>query len=93
MMRLLKLMIILLSIFFAAVFSFNFFVILSEYLGCKNAAKNATDVTVWGDLNCVGESAEFSFAFFQMICIILAALLPVIIILIIIYREKRKRPT
>ena len=89
-MKLQKIIIIFLTIIFVALAAFNFLVILPEYCACKDASENATVLTIYGSIGCIGDSAEFSLIFFKMISFILIILLLVIITFIIFYRTKER---
>ncbi|WP_114792556.1 hypothetical protein U0035_02240 [Niabella yanshanensis] len=73
--------------------AFDLLLVLPEYCACINATGGATVTTFWGySLDCIGDTAEFSWIFFQLIGTIAITILVIIIIFFIItYREKSKR--
>ena len=71
--------------------AFDFLLVLPEYYACKNAYEGEDATTIWGyKVDCIGDSAEFTLAFFQLIGAWLVAVFIIIIILHLIYKKQKK---
>ena len=92
-MKLIKGLNIILIALLLLLVAFDLLLVLPEYCACSNAAAGATVTTFWGySLDCIGDTAEFSWVFFELVGLIALIVLVIIIILYIITRrEKSKR--
>ncbi len=92
-MKFIKVVYNILIILLLLLVAFDLLLVLPEYCACNNAAAGATVTTFWGySLDCIGDTAEFSWVFFELVGLIALIMLVIIIILyIIIRREKRKQ--
>lgn len=92
-MKFIKVVYSILIILLLLLVAFDLLLVLPEYCACRNAAPGATVTTFWGySLDCIGDTAEFSWIFFQLVGLTALIVLIIIIILyIIIRREKRQR--
>ena len=73
--------------------AFDLLLVLPEDCACSTAAEGATVITFWGySLDCIGDTAEFSWVFFQMVGLTALVVLTLIIIMYIIsYKKKVKK--
>ncbi|KUY17297.1 hypothetical protein BAZ12_17875 [Elizabethkingia miricola] len=71
--------------------AFDFLLVLPEYYACKNAYEGEDATTIWGyKADCIGDSAEFTLVFFQLIGAWLVAVFIIIVILHLIYKKQKK---
>ncbi|MGE9313437.1 hypothetical protein ACLOAU_17435 [Niabella sp. CJ426] len=92
-MRFIKAVHIALIVLFLLLVAFDLLLVLPEYCACSTAAEGAIVITFWGySLDCIGDTAEFSWVFFQMIGLTALVVLTIIIIMYIIsYKNKVKK--
>jgi uncharacterized membrane protein len=92
-MRFNKAVHIALIVLFLLLLAFDLLLVLPEYCACSTAAEGATVITFWGySLDCIGDTAEFSWVFFQMVGLTALVVLTLIIIMYIIsYKKKVKK--
>lgn len=92
-MRFIKAVHIALIVLFLLLVAFDLLLVLPEYCACSTAAEGATVITFWGySLDCIGDTAEFSWVFFQMVGLTALVVLTLIIIMYIIsYKNKVKK--
>ncbi|MGN7787875.1 hypothetical protein ACTJIJ_25290 [Niabella sp. 22666] len=92
-MRFIKAVHIALIVLFLLLVAFDLLLVLPEYCACSTAAEGATVITFWGySLDCIGDTAEFSWVFFQMVGLTALVVLTLIIIMYIIsYKNKIKK--
>jgi len=92
-MRFIKAVHIALIVLFLLLVAFDLLLVLPEYCACSTAAEGATVITFWGySLDCIGDTAEFSWVFFQMVGLTALVVLTLIIIMYIIsYKKKVKK--
>lgn len=89
-MRFIKAVHIILIVLFLLLVAFDLLLVLPEYCACSTAAEGATVITFWGySLDCIGDTAEFSWVFFKLVGLIAVTVLIIIIILYIISHRKK----
>lgn len=72
--------------------AFDLLLVLPEYCACRNAAAGATVSTLWGyPLDCIGDTADFSWILFQLVGLMALTVLVIIIILYIITRREKSK--
>ena len=71
--------------------AFDFLLVLPEYYACKNAYEGEDATTIWGyKVDCIGDSAEFTLVFFQLIGSWLVVVFIIIVILHLVYKKQKK---
>lgn len=90
-MKAIKFFLNLLVVFWTLLLAVDFLLVLPEYCACRNVSENGNAETIWGyTIDCIGDSAEFSLIFFQMIGCWLIGIMTMIIILHMIYNRKKR---
>ncbi|KUY29457.1 hypothetical protein [Elizabethkingia ursingii] len=90
-MKMLKILRNILFIIGVILLAFDFLLVLPEYYACKNAYEGEEATTIWGyKVDCIGDTAEFSLAFFQLTGCWILGIIIIIVILHLVYKKQKK---
>ncbi|MDR2230082.1 MAG: hypothetical protein LBE39_11505 [Flavobacteriaceae bacterium] len=89
-MKMLKILRNILFIIGVILLAFDFLLVLPEYYACKNAYEGEEATTIWGyKVDCIGDTAEFSLAFFQLVGCWILGIIIIIVILHLVYKKQK----
>ncbi len=77
---------------FLLLLAFDLLLVLPEYCACRHVSEGATATTIWGyELDCIGDTAEFSWIFFQQVGIVALIILTAVVILFVISHIQKSK--
>ncbi|MCL1671518.1 hypothetical protein [Elizabethkingia ursingii] len=90
-MKVLKILRNILFIIGVILLAFDFLLVLPEYFAYKNAYEGEEATTIWGyKVDCIGDTAEFSLPFFQLVGCWILGIFIIIVILHLVYKKQKK---
>ncbi|CAM3669491.1 hypothetical protein ELOC111193_15900 [Elizabethkingia occulta] len=91
-MKVLKILRNILFIIGVILLAFDFLLVLPEYYACKNAYEGQEATTIWGyKVDCIGDTAEFSLTFFQLVGCWILGIIIIIVILHLVYKKQKNK--